>query len=59
MSEESVLLDQSPIQPSEFAPPIYGLTDATKISVLNSTKSGIQLRFLQQIMWEAGMSNSL
>jgi len=53
LSEESVLMDQSPIQPSDF-PPVYGISDATKISVLSSSKTGIQLRFLQQIMWEAG-----
>jgi len=53
VSEESVMLDQSPIQPSEFAP-VYGLPDSTKISLLNSSKAGIELRFMQQLMWEAG-----
>lgn len=53
MSEESILLDQSPISQTDFLP-MYGLSDSAKVSMLNSTKSGIELRFIQQILWEAG-----
>ncbi|ODN03670.1 Guanine nucleotide exchange factor subunit Rich [Orchesella cincta] len=54
MSEESIMLDQSPISQTDFLP-MYGLSDSAKISMLNSTKSGIELRFIQQILWEAGV----
>lgn len=53
LSEESMMMDQSPIQPSDFNPIII-TTDSAKLASLNSSKAGIQLRFLQQIMWEAG-----
>jgi hypothetical protein len=53
VSEESIMMDQSPILSTEFSP-IMGISDSSKGSSLNSSKSGIQLRFMQQILWEAG-----
>ena len=55
MSEESVLMDQSMLQQADFLPVLNNLADNAKVTALNSSKSGVQLRFMQQLMWEAGV----
>lgn len=47
------MLDHSPITPSDYFP-AFGVSEITKLSIMNSSKRGIELRFMQQIMWEAG-----
>jgi len=53
LSEESMIMDQSPLTPSDYLP-MFNLSEGSKQSMLNSSKSAIELRFMQQIMWEAG-----
>lgn len=53
LSEESVLMDQSMIQQADFLP-VFNMAETAKASSMNSSKSGIELRFMQQLMWEAG-----
>lgn len=52
LSEES-LMDQSPVSPYDCYP-MLNLSEGSKQSMINSSKSAVELRFLQQILWEAG-----
>jgi len=53
LSEESVALDTSPLSPTDYLPS-FGISESAKLAQLNSSKTSIELRFMQQIMWEAG-----